>query len=129
MLDCLKPKSKEEIKESFKSCKTFKQFFYLLDKYKEKYNEDIPTDYYPLTLQLFQEAGGNLDDVKNSFNNQFHFKIKNTSISVHQMEKHARIVMFPVRKIKNLEHIRSGNIFDVQTNEQFWEIINFIKTH
>jgi len=122
----LKPKCKEDVLDEIKHSNIeYSNFNRVLNKYKKLYDEELPKEFYPFNIKI-------CDDLKNKgYLQQYsdQFIIKKTKVYIYNSEKTVSLLMFPVRKIKELESIRIGNTFLINNFEQYKIIINFLENN
>jgi len=125
MDNILKSKSKDDVLKSLKNLLniSYENFLKYTHEYQHFYKENI--EYYPLYLQITETAKRNNYTI---YHNQV-IQIKNYTFYLYDKKDINTVIisMFPLRKIKELENLRSGNTFKITSLNQYLEIENFIK--
>ncbi len=122
----LKPKDKADVLDEIKHSNVeYSNFNRVLNKYKKLYGEELPKEFYPFNIKIKDDLAhkGYLQRYSD------HFIIKKTKVYICRQEKTVNLLMFPVRKIKELESIRIGNMFLINNFEQYKIIINFLENN
>lgn len=122
----LKPKSKEEVLREL-SLSHPGSFHGARESFKRMFNEDIPEEYEPFIHKLMAAFSKDDGAQQETYHSQdMWFTVKNTSFHVHPHTwKEVIVTVSPVRKIKDMEHLRKGNAFTVDNIEDFVKIILF----
>ena len=124
----LKPKSKEDVLKQISLMNILSNEVYR--NYLNKYNEEIPDEYLPLYNKIvtllkkqyphYTTNPGNLRIRRT----QMHFFVPSFADN-----RQIKLVMYPTRRIPELEHLRSGTDFRISSYDQVVTIIKFLETH
>ena len=119
----LPQKTKEEVLTSMLGL-SISEFRKAAEKFKKFYGESVPKEFKPLSLVIYDELKEK--EYVKPFSDT-HFRIKNIDVYMNFYREGGVFQMFPCRKIKELEDIRSGNSFFITSYGQYKILVNFLE--
>lgn len=119
LTDLFKPKSKSDILDEIKIMDE-DRFKDIESNFRKFFMVDLPIDCLPLFSQLYRV-------LNNRGWNGNPIRVKRTVLSIHRWNKSITVDMFPCRRIKDIEHIRHGNTYIIDSLETFVTMIDFLE--